>query len=65
MSESKIITRAEREARKMRGLGDVVAAVTKAVGIKPCAPCKGRQATLNRLVPFTTKPKSNVIASQQ
>jgi hypothetical protein len=29
------------------GLGDVVAAVTKAVGIKPCGGCKERQAALN------------------
>lgn len=36
----------------MRGLGDVVAAVTTAVGIKPCGGCKERQAALNRLVPF-------------
>jgi len=37
---------------KMRGLGDVVAAATKAVGIKPCEPCRKRQEALNRLVPF-------------
>lgn len=48
----KLITRAEREARRMRGLGDVVAAMTKAVGVKPCAPCKKRQEILNNLVPF-------------
>ncbi len=35
-----------------RGLGDVVAAATKAVGIKPCGGCKKRQAKLNALVPF-------------
>ncbi|HUQ70681.1 MAG TPA: hypothetical protein VM165_14220 [Planctomycetaceae bacterium] len=38
--------------RKLRGLGDVVAAVTSAVGIKPCGPCKARQEALNRAVPF-------------
>ena len=37
---------------KLRGLGDVVASVTSAVGIKPCGGCKERQAALNRLVPF-------------
>jgi hypothetical protein len=43
------------EARQpMRGLGDVVAAVTTAVGIKPCGGCKQRQAALNRLVPFAS-----------
>ena len=30
-----------------RGLGDAVAKVTKAVGIKPCDGCKDRQAKLN------------------
>jgi len=34
------------------GLGDVVAGMTKAVGIKPCPPCKQRQAALNRLLAF-------------
>jgi hypothetical protein len=32
-------------------IGDAVAAVTQAVGIKPCEPCKKRQAQLNQLVP--------------
>jgi len=36
--------------KKAQGLGDVVAGVTRAAGIKPCAPCKQRQAWLNRLV---------------
>lgn len=39
----------------MRGLGDVVAAVTSAVGIKPCGGCKRRQEALNGLVPFENK----------
>jgi len=33
---------------RARGAGDVVARMTSAVGIKPCAPCKQRQAKLNR-----------------
>jgi hypothetical protein len=37
---------------KLRGLGDVVAAVTSAVGIQPCGGCKKRQESLNKLVPF-------------
>lgn len=37
---------------KVTGLGDVVAAVTKAVGIKPCSGCKKRQAWLNKVIPF-------------
>lgn len=38
----------------LRGLGDVIAAATSALGIKPCAACKKRQAALNSAVPFTT-----------
>lgn len=30
-----------------RGLGDLVASATNAVGIAPCAPCKRRQEWLN------------------
>lgn len=37
--------------RQTMGLGDVVAAATKAVGIQPCTPCQARQAALNRLLP--------------
>jgi len=37
---------------RMRGLGDVIAAATTAVGIKPCGGCKQRQEALNKLVPF-------------
>jgi len=34
-----------------KGIGDAVAGVTKAVGIKPCAPCAKRQAALNKATP--------------
>ena len=38
---------------KSRGLGDTIAKVAKAVGIKPCnAGCGNRQGILNRLVPY-------------
>lgn len=37
---------------KVTGLGDVVAAITKAVGIKPCRGCKQRQSWLNKVIPF-------------
>lgn len=33
------------------GLGDTVAAVTTAAGIKPCGGCKKRQAALNANTP--------------
>ncbi len=37
----------------MKGLGDAVARVIEAVGIKPCDDCKPRQAALNRAFPFS------------
>ena len=37
---------------EMKGLGDAVAKITSAIGIKPCAGCKKRQETLNKAVPF-------------
>ena len=43
----------------VRGLGDVVAKVTKAVGIKPCGPCQKRREALNRMVPFNRKPPAD------
>ena len=33
------------------GLGDTVATVTTAAGIKPCGGCKKRQAALNKATP--------------
>lgn len=38
--------------KKIKGLGDVVATVTDALGIEPCKGCKKRQDVLNKLVPF-------------
>lgn len=38
-------------AHERYGAGDGVAAITKLVGIQPCAPCKKRQQLLNRLFP--------------
>lgn len=34
-----------------RGLGDAMAAATKAVGVKPCGGCRKRQRRLNRATP--------------
>jgi hypothetical protein len=49
------VQEAEKKAG-LRGLGDVIAAATSAVGIKPCGRCKRDQERLNRLVPFTRNP---------
>ena len=35
-----------------RGLGDTIAKITKAVGIKPCKGCKKRQKWLNEKFPY-------------
>jgi hypothetical protein len=42
---------AEPVAPGYGGLGDAVAAGTKALGVTPCAPCQRRQAMLNRAMP--------------
>lgn len=39
-----------------RGLGDTIAKITKAVGIKPCGGCKKRQERLNKAVPYKQPP---------
>mgnify|MGYP006283361925 CR=1 FL=1 len=39
-----------------RGLGDVIASATKAVGVEPCAPCQKRREALNQILPNPFKP---------
>jgi hypothetical protein len=50
----RLITAAERAAcrNKWKGAGDMVAAITHKLGIKPCKACSQRRATLNRVLPF-------------
>ena len=38
--------------KRSRGLGDSVAKLTSAFGIKPCGGCKKRQKTLNEMFPY-------------
>jgi len=38
----------------MRGLGDAVARMTSAIGVKPCGGCGKRREALNKLVPFNS-----------
>lgn len=38
--------------KKIKGLGDVVATITNAVGIEQCEGCEKRQHQLNKLVNF-------------
>jgi len=40
--------------RKLKGLGDVIEVVTKAVGIEPCEDCGHRKESLNKKYPFGT-----------
>ena len=54
----------EAEATVMRGLGDVVAAVTKSVGIQPCGGCAERQAWLNKVVPFGKQEDNGSTSTQ-
>jgi len=42
----------KRIKKEIQGLGDVVAAVTSAIGVEPCDDCKDRQFSLNRLFNF-------------
>ena len=44
---------AKRKTKKeIQGLGDVIAAVTSAVGVEPCEGCEERRFGLNRLFNF-------------
>lgn len=43
--------------KKIKGLGDVVKAVTNAVGIETCDDCEQRRLKLNKMFPFTKSVK--------
>jgi len=47
----------KRMAEKIKGLGDVVAAATKLVGIKPCEECERRRQKWNEMFPIKVKDK--------
>ncbi len=46
------------EAGELRGVGDVVAQLTKAVGIRPCGKCTQRRNKLNSIFPFSKGDKT-------
>jgi hypothetical protein len=46
---------AKHRPEKLQGLGDVIAAVTKRLGIPECGGCKQRRQGLNKAVPFRPK----------
>ena len=49
---------ARYEAGELRGVGDVVAKLTKAVGIRPCGKCAQRRQKLNSIFPFSKGNKT-------
>lgn len=55
-----VITELLAEVEAINGLGDVVAAATKAIGIKPCGACQQRREALNKIVPFGDNPVSDL-----
>jgi hypothetical protein len=46
-----------RGKKKIKGLGDVVSAVTTFVGIVPCEACEERRKKWNLLFPSRSKPR--------
>ena len=54
-SKGEVFVGGVKSSGRSRGLGDTVAKMTKAVGIKPCGGCKKRQEILNRAVPYKAK----------
>lgn len=44
-----------KDKEPSRGLGDTIAKLTSAIGIKPCDPCKKRQELFNKLWPYQPK----------
>ena len=55
-----VITQLLAEVDAINGLGDVVAAATKAIGIKPCGGCQQRREALNKIVPFGDNPSADL-----
>ena len=51
--ETQKVLRARQEAMNAsKGLGDTIAKMTGAMGIRPCGGCKKRQELLNRMFPY-------------
>ena len=44
--------RHESATQPSRGLGDTVAKITSALGVRPCGGCKSRRDKLNKLIPY-------------
>lgn len=50
-----VSSKQQQEFNRSRGLGDTIAKMASAVGIKPCGGCKQRQDWLNRKLPYKTR----------
>jgi predicted RNA binding protein with dsRBD fold (UPF0201 family) len=44
----------DKAKRKSKGIGDTIAKITTAIGIKPCEGCEQRQTALNHLLPYNS-----------
>lgn len=53
---AKVRTKKPRVRSKVRGAGDLIAAATRAIGIRSCRGCKRRQALLNHYIPANYEP---------
>lgn len=60
MARSKSI----KKKTKSKGLGDTVAKVFSAVGIKECRPCSKRKARLNSWMPYYNEDKGKMTEEQ-
>lgn len=60
MTSPRIITAAEREARRTGklGLGAAIKTLTTALGIPQCGGCKKRQVALDAIIPDIKNPFS-------
>lgn len=47
-----VVHSVESVPAESRGLGDTIAKMTSAIGIKPCGGCKERQKKLNEKFPY-------------
>lgn len=50
--------------KPVEGLGDVIKAVTEAVGIKPCEGCEERRKKLNRMFSFLKAVKRDITSEE-
>ena len=62
--DGSVVVSSFQKKEPITGLGDVVAAATSAVGIRPCGGCKKRQQAMNQMFPFGQNPAGGETKSQ-